>query len=534
MKERDKSKTKTKQKVFISSRIEELRHERDTAYAACFERGFLPLMFEVEPIEDLKLTIDQMVDNADYFLGIYFHTVGSPHFNLMSLTPIEYELCRFIRMRCQLFKKQTCNKRIECYAVLRRLLTGHYSLDKRSPNVCGQENDNITKCKEAVNSVTDRIVIYHKYPFDEKSLSPELLAFGIGLQRLHIGHLDFHTRWDLAKLIHEDKRLKPEDEKKSPEPQEDDDYCSIDMGKLASIQYEGKDQPGQIAQLTLFALGLSLNVERLLLEVKGDDTVIKVWLSSWGKDGVELNSCKLEELIKTRIEFSRKLDALREKYREIPKEQEALGTDRNTTGPIDDPIFMRYSTFSLDRFIVPKGQSSTSGEPIKVSLCSADNKEQKPFEMPKLEDNQVLVKVIHLNCPGVLNRFTKLLSGGMPDRWKSTLNIKWCLTEPGTRGVLFGRTGDEDMEENKDDTANIFPNYRDRLLQTTQMVLELSDTPVEDMKAGSSPECLGTNKAGSSKEKLKTHDLDLLHTALNSIIGVEQVRICRPTKKNKK
>lgn len=488
------------ERVFISSRIEELRHERATAYRSIFEKGLLPLMFEVEPIEDLKKTIDHMVDNADYFLAIYFHTVGSPNFNLMSLTPIEYELCRFIGKECSFIGK-TCPE-YKCFPKLRRLLTGHYTLPPESPNKkndveikdCDDENE-IGKCVEVVKKCADKIFIYHKYPFDEKSLSPELLALGFGLQRMKIGHTDFRTRWDLAKQIHDDKKLAPKNN------------FSIDLKKQACISYKGEDKPGQIAQLTAFALGISLNVERLILEVNEKYvTDIKAWFSSWEKDKNRDKDLPLVEFIKNEIKFARDLDKIRKNFRDTNQLHDSKVDKKEKPDSMTDPVFICHSTRSLHLFDVPPKNNPSKGLPIKVSIRSS---RKKPFNIPVLKEYQILVKVVHLNCPGVLNRITKLLSGGMKERWEYILNIKWCLMERGTRKVLFGRTGAKDVREVEySSTFDEYRNYRDDLLQTTQMVLELPGKRI----------------------RLENHELHLLHSALNSIIGVEQVRICRPPK----
>jgi uncharacterized protein DUF4062 len=92
--------------AFISSRMEELAPERHSAFHAIYSAGLIPLMFEMEPVQDIKPQIDGLVDSADLFVGIYFQTIGIPKTDLGTmgpqkrfrhdLCPIEYELYRFI------------------------------------------------------------------------------------------------------------------------------------------------------------------------------------------------------------------------------------------------------------------------------------------------------------------------------------------------------------------------------------------------------------------------------------------------------
>lgn len=85
--------------IFISSRMEEVVAERRAAFDAVFSSGLVPLMFEAA--SDLRHAdrerIDTLIDKADLFLGIYDRTLGDTHLpEFPSLTPLEYELARFV------------------------------------------------------------------------------------------------------------------------------------------------------------------------------------------------------------------------------------------------------------------------------------------------------------------------------------------------------------------------------------------------------------------------------------------------------
>jgi len=83
--------------VFISSRMEELAFERRSVFDALYLSGLTPLAFETEPIgESEKLMIDNLVDTADLFVGIYHETIGARQNQLSGFEPIVYELYRFL------------------------------------------------------------------------------------------------------------------------------------------------------------------------------------------------------------------------------------------------------------------------------------------------------------------------------------------------------------------------------------------------------------------------------------------------------
>ncbi len=95
--------------VFLSSRIDELAIERRAAFEAVYSAGLVPILYETEPLEDVKNKIDALVDRADLFLGLYSHTIGESSTSLAELYPIEYELLRFLAAFDLGFRTSTSN-----------------------------------------------------------------------------------------------------------------------------------------------------------------------------------------------------------------------------------------------------------------------------------------------------------------------------------------------------------------------------------------------------------------------------------------
>ena len=82
--------------VFISSRMDELAMERQSAFNAIYEAGLTPILFEMEPRSAERKKIDALVDRADLYLGLYYQSMGKANPHLCDLTPIQYELYRFL------------------------------------------------------------------------------------------------------------------------------------------------------------------------------------------------------------------------------------------------------------------------------------------------------------------------------------------------------------------------------------------------------------------------------------------------------
>ncbi len=105
--------------VFISSRMDELAFERRSAFEATYLRGLTPLLFETEPADgDEKRMIDNLVDRASIFVGIYYQTIGQASEELHGMEPIAYELYRFLfrfsdeRIKIETNHENRCNGRV--------------------------------------------------------------------------------------------------------------------------------------------------------------------------------------------------------------------------------------------------------------------------------------------------------------------------------------------------------------------------------------------------------------------------------------
>lgn len=106
--------------VLISSRIDELGSSRRAAFRAVHDEGWIPLLYETEPLAWLaaqrharrkgqqpvqhvmqdneieRLTMNSLLNTADHFIGIYGTSLGEPSPQLSGLRPIEYEFVRFL------------------------------------------------------------------------------------------------------------------------------------------------------------------------------------------------------------------------------------------------------------------------------------------------------------------------------------------------------------------------------------------------------------------------------------------------------
>ena len=106
--------------VLISSRMDELGSSRRAAFRAVHDEGWIPLLYEIEPDEWLaaqrrtsnkeedpdqesqrksvneRLTIKNLLQPADHFIGIYGTSLGDPSAQFNGLRPLEYEILYFL------------------------------------------------------------------------------------------------------------------------------------------------------------------------------------------------------------------------------------------------------------------------------------------------------------------------------------------------------------------------------------------------------------------------------------------------------
>lgn len=86
-------------KIFVSSRMEELRMERKIAIDNIHFAGHTPLYIETEPMvkdQKAKIVMDSLVHSADALVSIHYLSEGRKEPILNNLTPIEYELKEFL------------------------------------------------------------------------------------------------------------------------------------------------------------------------------------------------------------------------------------------------------------------------------------------------------------------------------------------------------------------------------------------------------------------------------------------------------
>ncbi|MCD4652559.1 DUF4062 domain-containing protein [bacterium] len=518
-----------KETVFISSRINELVSERSVTFRACVEEGFTPLMFETEPIEDVKHTIDRMVDAADHFIGIFFHTVGTPQLELKGMTPIEYELAKFIRNKClENSENNSCKlkekrKEIDCLKKLRRIFTGHYPLDHINiQDKIIQGPNEISDCMKSLVLIgrMKKIHLYCKYPFDENSLSPELLVLIQGLQNLHFNHEDFSNRWELSLILHKEFR----EIKSKAETDNSSDLPSV------WVSFKGCDEVGQIAQLTRFAFSLNQNVDFLSskkLKSEEDDAENRVdmnlklslWRKTKGDDNI--TSDDLVERNRRFMTFSQELGQLRNSYF---KNCESIKEDLANWLPEKEMkeqssinIFTRFHSLRLDKFVDP---AQIIVEPINENAAkSTISGIVDDFFNAEADLDLYLnkcffrVKVIHLDVPGLMFRITNLLAGNKRDRFPFVMNIKMVIVNEYRENILFriGVTKTRSKEcidatTIKDKKSEVPWNMRSRWLQSTEMILELVGNKEIDKT------CLDSFQY-------------ILHSALFSIVGVESVHV---------
>jgi len=388
---------------FISSRMDELIEERRVAYHTFVVSGFHPLMFETEPVENLKRSIDEMLEAADCFTGLYFATIGTHNYELNYMTPIEYELAYFIAKYCDRREENGCRfkpKEKECLEEIRRNLTLHYHHD---------ELKQLTFCGSAMEEAKKRIFIFNKQFCDEKAMSPHLLALLLGLQMSGFKHCDFKTKWHLGKAISSNLEKLQAEKAGSKE-------------KLSwyQIEYEGFDFPGLLYTIAETAFRLGLNLEwvnqRIVDQKKCDARMTKKpsLITAFCTKYADTDEHARPEADLTN-EFLKKTDEIQP----VNIRYEAGDKPEKAGREVRDRQAERRARIQEGlRFVKPAGQ--TPAGPPKV----------KPPSRSGNQDKQIYVRVYHLNVPGVLTRITKVLCGGAEDVFRDVLNITCCDMRP--------------------------------------------------------------------------------------------------------
>jgi hypothetical protein len=188
--------------VFISSRIDELAVERRAVFEAINQVGLVPILYEIEPRQDTVTRINTLIDRADFFVGLYSHTIGEKNRDLLEYYPIEYELIRFLaafdrNVKGQLFRTRRMedfNRALEDKAYTDKLLPR-----LRKELMAGEGN--------LFNLFRQRVCLFEKDADGDWPVSVRLTKFLEGLERIPFKTEQRRLSEGAASLIPEELRL---------------------------------------------------------------------------------------------------------------------------------------------------------------------------------------------------------------------------------------------------------------------------------------------------------------------------------------
>lgn len=260
--------------VFISSRMDELAIERRSAFAAVYEAGFTPILFEMEPQKSEREKIDALVDRADLFLGIFYSTIGKSEKDLLYLCPIEYELFRFLTRfdicdepeswRLTDADRKEISARMEKPAYLE-------DLQKRLRSECARREGSL------YDVLRDRIRLFLRKHDPDNWTSRKLLEFLESLPKLMFGNNCIKPPETVSFVL--DDRYVPShltlfDQvyRQLCEAQEQGRVKMMppgDGGSFMRFDIEGEDQPGLLYRVLEVCFEHALNIKSLLIR-KGD------------------------------------------------------------------------------------------------------------------------------------------------------------------------------------------------------------------------------------------------------------------------
>ncbi|RJO63043.1 MAG: DUF4062 domain-containing protein [Myxococcales bacterium] len=487
-----------KKTIFISSRMDELADERRIAYNACHDKGLCPLMFETEPIEELKNTLNKMVDRSEFFLGVYFATIGTHNRELEDLTPIEYELARFIANQCPTRGCCTGKKQREgakfpdcCLKDVRRYLTLHNEdlfCPRNATTSQGAKNKSDRKgnpglpeipppCDRAISLSKGKIFLYYKGFTSEQAMSVHLSTLLLGTQLLGFHHHDFLTKWELYTIIARDFRFSSK-KNTLAKPSEDFFY----------LHFKGEDYPGQLHVLAEAAFNLGLNIVNLIQRNFRRDNKAEILFSFRPYHPSVTNGSNPEaykELFRGAIESVQKIE------------------EKNQTEKSAE-IFSLMIAGLIKRSKVHTPAYITEQ---KINVLFKSKERTKGF---------LYVRVYHLDVPGILARITRILSGWNKDVFPYVLNIEQCRMTSFDDGIPVFKKSDQD-------NVKKVMSIRNKFLQYTEILLSSKD-----------PSILKILKGAGTKKNHPSEILCTLDNALRSIIGVEHVMISDDLLKQKK
>lgn len=442
--------------VFISSRMNELAIDRRIAFSTCHYLGFRSLMFEMEPIDDLKKKINDMIEVSDYFIGLYFKTVGVRNYELYRMSPIEYEIAYFIRRKCP--KNSKCDKREEkCLSRIRDIITGHYGdfFDKNNDMVYNLSTGDIDNCKEAFESARPNIRIFCKYFNDEHAMSPQLLAFLTGMIRAGVLHVDYEDEWDLSRKIAKEYS----DEISTKGIAEKD----TEAEKEYLLIFKGKDREYQLKEFSKYAFFHHINIERLIVYSADNKTSTYAILRNFSLKAGELTSAEFRERLtdgvanrtvkkngKTVYLFDR--DGMNEE-----PEKETIEVLQIKNGPPEETVKAEQE--------LEKAEKSFGCDDIIRKKCEGG-----------LRDRAIIiVRLYHLNVPGLIYNVTKVLVGDEPFGCPIKFNIERCLTRKRAKQRYHIAYEKDKKRVGEDEDMYVYPVSYDYFMhedhQVTEMVL---------------------------------------------------------------
>jgi len=473
--------------------MNELAMERRLVYSTIHYLDYRPLMFETEPIEKEKLAIDTMINAADIFLGIYFSTSGNKNYHLNRMTPIEYELCYFIRKACLKRGGCKCSNDKQCLLNIRDILTQHFPNDlcqielfqtryisaecdhgeKKLFRKVNPENDtsgkekireNLNRCIENIKAAKKNIVIYCKYNSVEHAMSLQLLVLLRGLTNLGIVHVDFKDEWDLAKLVADNLSNRKKINKYSCNTltkQKNNSHKFI-------VSSTHQNERHKLKAFLKAAFFIHCNIEELLCapgskESTKNRTIIAIITDYYNNTNDQL-------------EIEKKFH---EELKKIKKPENSTTVFKDNELPEVRPV--------------KKQKFSINFEEIKEQLA---RKSRTIF----------FLRIIHLNVPGILYNVMKEIT-----KWG--FNIEWCLTT---------------QRKNYDFSYTVMEMLDQQNSSSTLFTYEAEGAPTYKCKLNDKKQTTEIMISRKKQFKEETNEVVKLEISLSRIMGVLRAIVSSP------
>ncbi len=377
--------------VFISSRMSELATERLSAFQACHRLGHRPMMFEMQPVEGgIEPTVQDMIQNADLFVGILRDTLGPQSFVLGGLPPILYELAQFVGKFCRSRKKSGCPDGIhakrDCPAILHDYLRGRCLL-----------SDVPHGCVDALRKARGQLVMYAAEPIDERTVSSQVEGLLAQLRSSDVRVEYFGNRFDLFTKIVENETLNAWKTRGARTAQ-----------TRFQVSYQGKDEPGQVYELAAAAFRRRMNIEYLYVNVTADGAQKRTHIASRWMPYVERG----KEVLSAQ-------DLQRELHDEL-----CSGDTASDAGGAEEPV----GKAAAGRDALERGQRFRDKfQRAGLQVDSESPGAPIPRIVPGFPGGPHLkVRIYHLNVPGIVARISHMLAYGAP-AFRFVLNIEQCV-----------------------------------------------------------------------------------------------------------